>query len=280
MTELIKLENVGYTYSKGTPFEKTALEGISLSINKGDFVGIIGHTGSGKSTLVQMLNGLMLPDTGKVYVDGADTTDKKTDKREIRRKIGLVFQYPEYQLFEENVRLDIAYAPLQQGLSMQEAMQRVHEAIAITGVSPDLLEKSPFMLSGGQKRRVAIAGVLAMKPQCLVLDEPTAGLDPRGRTEILHEIVEMQRKTGIACVLISHSMEEIASCTKYVYVLNKGKIHLQGTPAEVFAQAEALAQVKLTPPEITTLMQKVLGKTVVTLEEAEALIKQKIGAVK
>lgn len=234
----IKLENVSYIYNKGNKFEKRALDRISLEINQGEFIGLIGHTGSGKSTLVQHLNGLMLPTEGKVLVDGADTSDKKVSKTEIRKKVGLVFQYPEYQLFEDTIYNDIAFGPKNIGCSEEEVEERVRWACKMTGLDfEESKEFSPFELSGGQKRRVAIAGVIAMKPQFLVLDEPTAGLDPVGREEILAEIHRLYKEENITVILISHSMEDVARLADRLVVMDNGKVIMDDETRKVFQQA-------------------------------------------
>lgn len=252
----IELKNVTYVYSKNTPFMKTALDGVSLKINSGVITGLMGHTGSGKSTLVQLLNGLERPDSGQVLVNGEDIwADPKKISR-FRYKVGLVFQYPEYQLFEETVRRDIAFGPTNMGLSEEEIARRVEEAAEFCGLSDEILEKSPFDISGGQKRRVAIAGIMAMRPEVLVLDEPAAGLDPQGREEILGGIREYQRKKGNTVIIVSHSMEDMARYSDEIVVMNKAKIYMQGKTSEVFTRAEELAGVGLSVPQITELMNK------------------------
>ena len=222
--EIIKIENLNHIYSKGTPFEKKALDSINIKINKGEFIGLIGHTGSGKSTLVQHLNGLLKASEGRVIVDGRELFKDKLDMSKIREKVGLVFQYPEYQLFEETIFKDISYGPKNMGLSQEEIERRVNFSMEAVGLSLDLKDKSPFDLSGGQKRRVAIAGILAMKPEVLVLDEPTAGLDPKGRDEILDEIYKLYKSTEITIVIVSHSMDDIAKFATRIIVMNKGKV--------------------------------------------------------
>lgn len=250
---IIKTENLSYIYSAGTPFEKAAVDGINIEIEKGELVGIIGHTGSGKSTLVQHLNGLLKPTSGRVLIDGVDIWDKKTNRRDIRFKIGLVFQYPEYQLFEETVYKDIAFGPTNMGLNAKQIDECVKEAAEFTGINSDLLQKSPFELSGGQKRRAAIAGVIAMQPQVLILDEPAAGLDPRGRDSILSRIKQYHDAKNSTVLLVSHSMEDIAKyCTK-VLVMNKAKVVMYGTVDEVFAHAEELVAMGLDIPQITQI---------------------------
>ena len=251
----INIEHLNYIYTPGGPFEKQALKDVNLTIDKGEFVGLIGHTGSGKSTLVQHLNGLIRPTSGKIYIDGVDITDAKTDLKAIRSKVGLVFQYPEHQLFEETVYKDIAFGPTNMGLSEKEVEKRVYEAAKIVGLSNNILEKSPFELSGGQKRRVAIAGVLAMKPEILVLDEPTAGLDPAGRDEILFQIKALHTKVGMTVILVSHSMEDIAKLVDKVVVMHKGTVAMCGKPGEIFRHIEHLENIGLSVPQITKVMK-------------------------
>ncbi len=269
---IIKAENISYTYSEGGPFEKAALYNVSLTINRGDFVGIIGHTGSGKSTLVQHFNGLLKPESGRLTVDGIDTSEKKADLKKVRTKVGLVFQYPEHQLFEETVRKDIAFAPVNMGLSPDEIHDRVIWASRLVGLPEEILDKSPFEISGGQKRRAAIAGVLAMKPEVLVLDEPTAGLDPRGRDEILRQIKKLHDETGITVVLVSHGMEDIANTVNYLYVMNNGRIVMHGEPMKVFSRYEELEEMGLTAPQVTKLMKKLCGLDVCTVHQAKEYI--------
>lgn len=251
----IELRNVSYRYSVGTPFEKEALSDVSLQIPQGKIIGLIGHTGSGKSTLVQLLNGLNRPSEGQVLLFGEDIWAKPKEIRAVRFAVGLVFQYPEYQLFEESVYTDIAYGPKNMGLGDEEIDARVREAMEFTRLGEELAQKSPFELSGGQKRRVAIAGVLAMKPKVLVLDEPAAGLDPMGREEILGGIYHYQRKTGNTVVIVSHSMEDIGQYCDHLIVMNQGRVFCEGAPREVFSHAEALRGVGLDVPQITRLLQ-------------------------
>ena len=272
---IIKLENVHHVYSPNTPFEKKALDDVSLCINDGDFVGLIGHTGSGKSTLVQHLNGLLKPTSGKIIVDGRDITSKDTDLKEIRQKVGLVFQYPEHQLFEETIYKDIAFGPKNLGLKEEEVEERVKKAMGLVGLDYERFkDRSPFELSGGQKRRVAIAGVLAMKPKVLILDEPTAGLDPRGRDEILGRL-ELLHKEGITIILVSHSMEDIAKLVNRIVVMHKGKVAMEGETREIFKQAEKLVQLGLGIPQITSFMREYRKRgnqvkdIVLTVEEAK-----------
>jgi len=252
---MLKLENVTYTYQPNGPFEKTAVRDVNLQVELGEFVGIIGHTGSGKSTLIQMLNALIKPTSGKVFVDNVATTEKGANLRDIRFKVGLVMQYPEYQLFEETIYKDIAFGPKNMGLGESEIDRRVRASAQLVGIGEELLEKSPFEISGGQKRRVAIAGVLAMEPKVLILDEPTAGLDPIGREEILCKIRDMHRETGIAVILISHSMEDVARYANRIIVMNKGQIAADDTPDAIFAQVEMLESIGLSVPQITKIAE-------------------------
>ncbi|MGB9779963.1 energy-coupling factor transporter ATPase [Caldanaerobacter sp.] len=274
----IKVENVSFIYNEGTPYATIALEDVNFEIEDEEFVGIIGHTGSGKSTLIQQLNGLLKPSRGKIYINGIDITDKKVNLKDIRKQVGLVFQYPEYQLFEETVFKDIAFGPSNLGLSEEEIKERVYEAMEIVGISRELANKSPFELSGGQKRRVAIAGILAMRPRILILDEPTAGLDPRGKQEILNKIKEIHDKYRMITILVSHSMEDIARIADKIIVMNKGKIELIGTPREVFREAERLERIGLSVPQITSLARELrkrgvpIPPDVLTIEEAKEYI--------
>jgi energy-coupling factor transport system ATP-binding protein len=256
----IKIDNLSYTYMQGTPYEKEALKGISLEIRKGEFVGLIGHTGSGKSTLVQHFNALLKPTTGKVYINGVDIWDKNKDLRRLRYEVGLVFQYPEHQLFEETVYKDIAFGPNNIGLEKEEIDRRVHDAISVVGIGEDMLYKSPFELSGGQKRRVAIAGVLAMQPSILILDEPTAGLDPSGREEILSKIKIMREQLNMTVVLISHSMEDIARLVERVMVIHDGKIVLNGITSHIFSKAHELEGIGLSVPQIVQIINGLRAK--------------------
>jgi energy-coupling factor transport system ATP-binding protein len=250
---IIKTEDLSYIYSAGTPFEKAAVDGINIEIEKGELVGIIGHTGSGKSTLVQHFNGLLKPTSGKVFIDGVDIWGKKVNRRDIRFKVGLVFQYPEYQLFEETVYKDIAFGPTNMGLSEEQINKRVKEAAEFAEFDSELLKKSPFELSGGQKRRAAIAGVIAMQPEVLILDEPAAGLDPKGRDSILNRIKQYHNAKNSTVLIVSHSMEDIAKYCSKVLVLNKAKIVMNGTVEEVFARAEELVTMGLDIPQITQI---------------------------
>ena len=265
---IIKAENLSYTYSEGGPFEKGALHGVSFSVEKGEFIGVIGHTGSGKSTLVQHMNGLLKPVDGSIIIDGIDTSEKKADLRTVRSKVGIVFQYPEHQLFEETVRRDIAFAPSNMKLSGEALEERVREAAELVGITEDMLDKSPFELSGGQKRRVAIAGVLAMKPEVLVLDEPTAGLDPIGREEILARIKQLHRDTGMTVILVSHGMEDVANTAERLLVMSGGKIVMDGTPLEVYSRCDELEEIGLSAPQVTKLMKRLCGVNVCTVAQA------------
>ena len=248
---MIKVENLNCTYGGGTPFERHAVNNVSFEIEKGDFVGLIGHTGSGKSTLVQMLNGLIKPSSGKIYVDGEDIWAKPKEIRKIRFKVGLVFQYPEYQLFEETVERDIAFGPTNMGLSQEEIQKRVISASKFVGLSPELLKKSPFDLSGGEKRRAAIAGVIAMDPDVLILDEPTAGLDPVGRNVLLSQISQYQKQRGNTVILVSHSMEDVARVTNKVLVMNKGELKMFSDTQSVFSRSKELSDIGLKVPQVT-----------------------------
>lgn len=247
----IQTEGLTYRYGIGTPFEKTAVDHVDLEIKAGSFVGIIGHTGSGKSTLIQHLNGLLRPTEGKVLLDGVDIWADKSKMRQMRFRVGLVFQYPEYQIFEETVAKDIAFGPRNMGLAEEEVQARVRETAAIVGLSEEILKQSPFLLSGGQKRRVAIAGVMAMRPEVLILDEPTAGLDPRGREEILQEIQAYRNQTGATILLVSHSMEDVARHAKKILVMNAGKVFCYDTVANVFRRSQELQAIGLAVPQIT-----------------------------
>lgn len=250
---IIRTEGLTHVYSKGTPFEKVAIDHIDLEIERGEFVGLIGHTGSGKSTFIQHLNGLLAPTSGKVIVDGVDVQSSKAAARDVRFKVGLVFQYPEYQLFEETVWKDIAFGPRNMGLSEEEIAERVREAAGFVGVPEHLFDVSPLELSGGQKRRVAIAGVIAMRPQVLILDEPTAGLDPAGRESVLGNISYYQRSTGATVLLISHSMDDVARIASRLIVFSDGRVAMDGTPAEVFDRASELTAMGLTVPKATEI---------------------------
>ncbi|MBE5774476.1 MAG: energy-coupling factor transporter ATPase [Clostridiales bacterium] len=248
----IEVKNLTHIYGEGTPFERTALDSITLTINDGEFVGIIGHTGSGKSTLISYFNGLTKPESGVVFVNGADIGEKNVDLTEIRKTVGLVFQYPEYQLFEETVAKDIAFGPKNLKLSEAEIKSRVESAMQMVGLDAYLAEKSPFELSGGQKRRVAIAGVLAMQPSILILDEPAAGLDPVGRKDML-DLVKKIHASGVTVAMVSHSMDDVGRLCDRLFVLDHGKIAFTGTPAEVFRNADALKAIGLDVPEYAKL---------------------------
>lgn len=251
MSEIIRVENLSYIYNQGMPDATKALDDVSFTVEEGDFVGIIGSTGSGKSTLISHFNGLNRPTSGRVLVDGRDLWEQGADLRSFRFLVGLVMQYPEYQLFEETCARDIAYGPRNMGLDEAEVQRRVREAAAFVGLSDELLEKSPFELSGGQKRRVAIAGVLAMEPKLLVLDEPAAGLDPEGRDTILSQVKQFHKETGTTVVLVSHSMEDIAKYADKVLVLDAGRIAMYDTTSAVFARADELLKLGLSVPEVT-----------------------------
>ena len=271
---LLIADHISYVYSPGTAYEKKALDDVSLTINKGEFIGIIGHTGSGKSTLIQHFNGLEKATSGTIYFDGQDIYDKDFNMKSLRSRVGLVFQYPEHQLFETTVLEDVKFGPKNLGLSKVEVDLRAFEAIKQVGLSEKCYDDSPFELSGGQKRRVAIAGVLAMKPEILILDEPTAGLDPRGRDEILDQIAKLH-KEGLTVILVSHSMEDVAKYADRIIAMNSGKVAFDGTPKEVFRHYKELERMGLSAPQITYVMQamKELGldvdTDVSTVEEAK-----------
>lgn len=280
----IILDKVNYVYSEGTAYQINALKDINLKIGDGEFIGIIGHTGSGKSTLMQHMNGLMKATSGNIYFNGQDIYDQDFDLRELRNRVGLVFQYPEHQLFETTIFDDVCFGPKNQGLSKDEAGLRAFEALKQVGMPEELYYQSPFDLSGGQKRRVAIAGVLAMKPEVLILDEPTAGLDPAGRDEILDLIARMHRERKITVMLVSHSMEDVAKYVQRIIVMNQGSVMFDDTPREVFKHYRELEQVGLAAPQVTYLMhelrEKGLNVNVVatTVEEArESLLEALIG---
>ena len=250
----IQVKNLTHTYSAGSVFQATAINDVSLTIEDGEFIAVVGHTGSGKSTLVQHLNGLLKPTSGQILVDGEDLNGEKVDRRRIRQKVGLVFQYPEYQLFEETVAKDIAFGPKNQGLSSDEIDQRVRRAMAAVHLDYDkYAERSPFELSGGQMRRVAIAGVLAMEPKVLILDEPTAGLDPRGRDRILSMIQELHARGNTTVIMVSHSMDDVARLATRLIVMSKGKLAATGTPREIFSQVEMMESIGLGVPEAAKL---------------------------
>ena len=260
MSKVLELKNLSYVYGTGTPFEKTAVNNLSMSIDKGEFIGILGHTGSGKSTLVQMLNGLMKPTSGQVLLDGEDIWANPKDIRKIRFKVGMVFQYPEYQLFEETVAKDIAFGPTNMGKSGAELEKAVNDAARFTGLKDELLEKSPFDLSGGEKRRAAIAGVIAMNPEVLVLDEPTAGLDPMGRDVLLSQIVQYHKERKNTVILVSHSMEDIARVADKIIVMNKSNLVMFDKTKEVFSKGRELEKIGLRVPQITKIMLELREK--------------------
>ena len=279
MKPILEVKNLTYIYSAGTPFEHKALDDISFSVERGEFIGIIGHTGSGKSTLMQQLNGLLKPTSGTVLLDGQDIWSDKKLTRQARFRVGLVFQYPEYQLFEETVYKDIAFGPKNMGLSPEEIDRRVREAAGFVGLTEQHLEVSPFDLSGGQKRRVAIAGVIAMEPEVLILDEPTAGLDPVGRSEILGNIQSYRKAKNATIMMVSHSMEDVARLTDRLLVMNGSKLAMDAPPAQVFTHAEELTQMGLNIPQVTQvfLELKKLGldvKNVYTIDQAVTEIKR------
>ncbi len=272
----IKIENLTHIYAPKSPFEKIALNAVSLEIKDGEFVALIGHTGSGKSTLIQHFNGLLEATSGKIIVDGVDITDKSAKLIDIRKKVGLVFQYPEYQIFEETIAKDIEFGPKNLGLSDEEIKGRVIESMKMVGLDYETYkDKSPFDLSGGQKRRVAIAGVIAMKPTTLILDEPTAGLDPKGRDDILNQISKLHKDYNMTIIIVSHSMEDVAKIAERVIVMNHGEVALQGTPAEVFKEIDMLEEIGLGVPQVTYLVRELRKKgfnisdNIFTIEEAK-----------
>lgn len=288
MEEILRVENLTHTYGEGTPFRRSAVEDMSLSVYRGEFLGIIGHTGSGKSTMIQHLNGLLKPTSGHIYLDGKDIWAEPKKIRDARFRVGLVFQYPEYQLFEETVYKDVAFGPGNMGLSKDEIDRRVRAAIRFAGLSEDVLDVSPFALSGGQKRRVAIAGVIAMEPEVLVLDEPTAGLDPRGRKELLANIQKFHQERGTTIVLVSHSMDEIAQNVDRIVVLSDAHALMSGTPREVFAHGDELMKAGLDVPQITRVAMALKSRgldidpavyTVEELKNALLALKRGGGAV-
>jgi energy-coupling factor transport system ATP-binding protein len=273
---IIEIKDLSYIYGIGTPFEIKALDNVNLEVEEGDFIGLIGHTGSGKSTLVQHLNGLMKPTSGDIIVDGENIVKKEANLKLLRQKVGLVFQYPEHQLFEETVYKDIAFGPKNLGLDKDEIQLRVRDAMDAVGLDfEELKDRSPFELSGGQKRRVAIAGVIAMRPKVLILDEPTAGLDPHGRDEILGEVRDLFNNTGITIILVSHSMEDVAKMVKRILVMHNGKIVMDGPTRQVFQRADELENLGLGIPQITNFMRKFKEKghdvrdDILTVEEAK-----------
>ncbi len=274
----IKVEKLNYIYGEGSAFESYALKNISFEIEASSFTCIIGHTGSGKSTLIQQLNGLLKASSGNIYYNGKNIYDKDYDLKEHRQKVGLVFQYPEYQLFEIDVISDVCFGPLNEGLTKSEATERAKEALELVGIDESNYKKSPFELSGGQKRRVAIAGVLAMKPEVLILDEPTAGLDPKGRNEILKKIDELRRLHNITVILVSHSMEDVAAYADKILVLNKGELVLSGNPKKVFKEIDLLEGIGLRAPQINYIVRDMIKKgfkidsDISTIEEAKTAI--------
>ena len=260
MSEVIKVENVSYVYSKGTPFQKYALDNVSVSFEKGKITGLIGHTGSGKSTLVSLLNGLNKPPEGRILLEGVDIWENPKEIAKIRFKVGVVMQYPEYQLFEDTVWADIGFGPRNQGLSDEEVKKRTLDAIRFTGIGKEILDKSPFDLSGGQKRRVAIAGVIAMRPDVLVLDEPAAGLDPRGRREILGGLRRLVEETGTTIILVSHSMEDMAHYCDNVVVMNNSRLYKSGTVEEIFSLGSELTSIGLDVPMISKISDELISR--------------------
>lgn len=271
----IILDKVNYVYGSETAYELHALKNINLVIEDGQFIGIIGHTGSGKSTLIQHFNGLIKPSSGSIYYNGEDISDSDFNKKKLRSKVGLVFQYPEHQLFEVNVFEDVCFGPRNLGLSEKEAQLRAYEALRMVGFEEELFYQSPFELSGGQKRRVAIAGVLAMKPDILILDEPTAGLDPKGRDEILEQIKTLHETTNMTVILVSHSMEDVAKYVDRLIVMNQGEVKYDDTPKEVFGHYLELEEMGLAAPQVTYIMNRLKDKNipvnvnVTTIEEAK-----------
>lgn len=282
---IIEAKNLVFTYGQGTPFVTHAVNDVSFSVERGEIIGLIGHTGSGKSTVVQQLNGLIKPESGEILLDGKNIHTDFNSLREVRFRVGLVFQYPEYQLFEETAFKDIAYGPTNMGLSEEEVNERVRYAAKLVGLKDELLEKSPFDLSGGEKRRVAIAGIIAMKPDVLVLDEPTAGLDPKGRDMILLRIKEYRDETDAAVIIVSHSMEDMAKTADKLLVMNKGQIEMFDTVSNVFENAERLSEIGLDIPEVTKIAAELnkrgfnIPKTVFTVSALrDAIVKLKGGS--
>ena len=284
MAPILQVKNLQYIYSMGTPFQHTALEDVSFQLERGEFVGIIGHTGSGKSTMIQHLNGLLRPTAGQVLLDGQDIWSDKKLTRQSRFRVGLVFQYPEYQLFEETVYKDISFGPKNMGLDDKEIDRRVRQAAEFVGLTQKQLEVSPFDLSGGQKRRVAIAGVIAMEPEVLILDEPTAGLDPEGREEILANIQTYRQAKNATIMMVSHSMSDVARLTDRLLVMNKSHLAMDGTPEQVFARAKELVEMGLSIPNVTKVFLRLqeMGvdvPAVYTIDQAVAALKQLKGRV-
>lgn len=279
---VIKTDNLSYVYGEGTPFRKVAVDNVNIEIQEGEFVGVIGHTGSGKSTLIQHFNGLLKPTSGKIFIDGEELWQDKARLRPIRFKVGLVFQYPEYQLFEETIYKDIAFGPRNMGLNEIEIDRRVRETARMVGISESMLDKSPFELSGGQKRRVAIAGVMAMEPKVLILDEPASGLDPNGREQILGLIKDYHKLTGNTVLLVSHSMEDVAKHASKILVMNDAKVFCYDKPVNVFHRAKELEQMGLAVPQITRVFNRLksmgcdLGEDVYTVDFGMKLLLDKL----
>ncbi|MBS5939253.1 energy-coupling factor transporter ATPase [Clostridium sp.] len=272
----IKIENLVHVYMPKSPFEKVALDDVNIEIKEGEFVALIGHTGSGKSTLIQHMNGLLKPSSGRIIVDGVDITKDGVKLTDIRKKVGLVFQYPEYQLFEETIEKDIEYGPRNLGLDQEEITRRVKRSMEMVGLDYEIYRhKSPFDLSGGQKRRVAIAGVVAMEPKVLILDEPTAGLDPKGRDDILAQIKTLHDTYKMTIVLVSHSMEDVGKLAERIIVMNKGKVQLEGTPAKVFKEVDTLESIGLAVPQVTYLMRALREKGFNVSDEVYTISKGK-----
>lgn len=275
---ILEAKNVSYRYSEGTPFQVTAIENINFAVEKGELLAIIGHTGSGKSTLIQHFNALLKPTDGQILLDGKDINESKENMRQARFKVGLCFQYPEYQLFESTVYKDIAFGPINMGLPKEEIDRRVRRAAEFTGIKESMLEKSPFDLSGGEKRRVAIAGVMAMEPEVLIMDEPAAGLDPRGRRIIFELIKNYREQTGSTVIIVSHSMEDVASVAERILVLNHGTVALHGTVSDVFSHVDELREMGLNIPQITRIFSQLsaygfnLGTSVYTVEQAKKVL--------
>lgn len=279
---VIKTENLSYVYGEGTPFRKVAVDNVNIEIEEGEFVGVIGHTGSGKSTLIQHFNGLLKPTSGRILIDGEELWQDKSRLRAIRFKVGLVFQYPEYQLFEETIYKDIAFGPRNMGLNETEIDRRVRETARMVGISESMLDKSPFELSGGQKRRVAIAGVMAMEPKVLILDEPASGLDPKGREQILGLIKDYHKLTGNTVLLVSHSMEDVAKHASKILVMNEAKVFCYDKPVNVFHRSQELEQMGLAVPQITRVFNRLksmgydLGEDVYTVDFGMKLLLDKL----
>lgn len=280
----IEVKNLTHVYSEGMPFETVALEDVSFSVDHGEFVGLIGHTGSGKSTLIQHINGLLKPLSGSIRVDGKDISEKGSKTCELRHKIGLVFQYPEYQLFEESVIKDVCFGPKNLGYTQQECEEKADNALRLVGIDPQQMgQRSPFSLSGGEKRRVAIAGVLAMEPEVLILDEPTAGLDPKGHTDILKMIQDIRKDRNVTIILVSHNMDDVAALADHVLVMEDGRLVMDGVPRDIFSKGQELAELGLSLPSATGFMQALsqrgvaIRTDVLTIDEAEAEITRVFG---